>query len=166
MALGVVGDGGPCHVARWVECAENNAVLKKIEWTFRKFVLVFEIWPFKFWFFVFYTSIFQSILGLNGLNKPARFLFKYVWPFVTTRHERVKILIDSFYHCIHNLLLCYWFITMRHERVKILIDSFYYCIHNLLLCYWFIAVVAYLEIYNIFRSNIRFWSVLRWLFSW
>ena len=35
-ALGIVGCGGPGRVPTWVERAENNPVLKKIEWTFWK----------------------------------------------------------------------------------------------------------------------------------
>ena len=33
----VLRDGVLCLVSTWVERAENNVVLKKIEWTLRKF---------------------------------------------------------------------------------------------------------------------------------
>ena len=55
--VAALGIGSPYRVPTWVECTENNAVFKKIEWTFRKhkfwliFFLVFERWWFKVVFF-------------------------------------------------------------------------------------------------------------------
>ena len=45
---GVVGGGAPCRVTTWLESAKKNAVLKKFEWTFRKFQFWLWIRP-SFW---------------------------------------------------------------------------------------------------------------------
>ena len=77
MTPGVVGDGAPCRVPTWVECAKNNTVLKKIEENcfeenfsfYPEFVLVFEIEAFKVGCFAFFVMpVFRSISVLNGLK--------------------------------------------------------------------------------------------------
>ena len=44
----VVGGWAPCRVTTWLERKENNAILKKIGWTFKKFKVWHWIRP-SFW---------------------------------------------------------------------------------------------------------------------
>ena len=75
--LRVVGSRPLWYVLTRLGCVENNAVLKKLNELANisfdsKFVMVFEIWPFKVAFFLFFflqMSIFQRITWLNELCK-------------------------------------------------------------------------------------------------